>query len=267
MTQYNTLKEMLPEHTSLSFAPRSFYYEQFTYKNKKVGGFSYGGIMPTWKDSSFAYRLEGRFINWQDIANKNRVVLLTVYPNEKEKRELEEYVWNDENEPEKTIKMTELTSHVNLLNQQIIFNNETFTVIGLLHSLEAKKDPRFPQDREWSPRVYVPYTTWYDVKPSWQDNFNTNIRIITGNESATRRDILAQFLVEAMLLGLCGSLAGMLLGYLAVLHMAADTSQMTFSWWVVALSVLIALVTSFLFALYPAWQASKLRPVDALKYE
>ena len=84
---------------------------------------------------------------------------------------------------------------------------------------------------------------------------------------ATKRDILAQFLVESMLLGLCGSFAGMLLGYTAVVYMAADASQMTFSWWVVALSVLIALVTSFLFALYPAWQASKLRPVDALKYE
>ena len=307
------------------------------------------GILPTWKNAAFAYRLEGRFINWQDIANKNRVAVLTVFPYEKEKRELYEYTWHEPNE-EEPLKLREFTSHYSLLNQQIYLNNETYTVVGLLHVPEQKNDPRFPQDREWSPRVYVPYTTWYDVKPSWQDNFNTNIRIITGNESttrqaasalvsflrsqfgidekpqpeffrekiqerikdaradlnkmlflgliamiaggigimnvtmavifsrtkeigvrralgATRRDILAQFLVEAMLLGLCGSLAGMLLGYLAVLHMAADTSQMTFSWWVVALSVLIALVTSFLFALSPAWQASKLRPVDALKYE
>lgn len=84
---------------------------------------------------------------------------------------------------------------------------------------------------------------------------------------ATRRDILAQFLVEAMLLGLCGSLAGMLLGYGAVLHLAVNTKQMTFSWWVVLASILIALLTSFLFALYPAWQASRLKPVEALKYE
>lgn len=224
------------------------------------------GILPTWKNAAFAYRLEGRFINWQDIANKNRVAVLTVFPYEKEKRELYEYTWHEPNE-EEPLKLREFTSHYSLLNQQIYLNNETYTVVGLLHVPEQKNDPRFRQDREWSPRVYVPYTTWYDVKPSWQDNFNTNIRIITGNESATRRDILAQFLVEAMLLGLCGSLAGMLLGYLAVLHMAADTSQMTFSWWVVALSILLALVTSFLFALYPAWQASKLRPVDALKYE
>ena len=82
---------------------------------------------------------------------------------------------------------------------------------------------------------------------------------------ASRKDILFQFLVEAMLLGFLGSCAGMVLGYIAVLHLAKDISQMTFAWWVVALSVLIALITSFLFALYPAWQAAKLKPVDALR--
>jgi len=86
-------------------------------------------------------------------------------------------------------------------------------------------------------------------------------------KGASRKDILFQFVVEAVLLGLCGAIVGMILGYLAVLHLAEDTSQMTFSWWVVVGSVLIALVTSFLFALYPAWQAAKLKPVEALKNE
>lgn len=349
MTQYNILKDMLPKQASLSFTPENNYFEDFSYKNKTVGGFSLSGILPSWKESSFVYRLEGRFINWQDIANKSRVALLTVYPHEKEKRRLNELIYEEEHE-EKPVKITEFTSHVNLLNQQIIFNNETFTVIGLLHAPEIKNDPRFPQDQEWTPFLYIPYTTFYDIQPAWREEFSTNIRIVTGDENstrkaasavvnflrsqfgiqetphprffreeikqriesarqdlnkmlflgliamiaggigimnvtmavifsrtkeigvrralgATRRDILAQFLVEAMLLGLCGSFAGMFLGYAAVLHMAADSRQMTFSWWVVALSVLIALVTSFLFALYPAWQASKLHPVDALKYE
>ena len=84
---------------------------------------------------------------------------------------------------------------------------------------------------------------------------------------ASRKDILFQFLVEAMLLGLCGSFAGMILGYIAVLHIAENVRQMTFSWWVVAGSIIIALFTSFIFALYPAWQAAKLNPVDALKHE
>lgn len=351
MTQYNTLKEMLPEHTSLSLETQlNYVIDRFTYKNWKVASFNFVGILPSWKDAAFAYQLEGRFINWQDIANKNRVALLTVYPYEKEKRTLRERGWYDENDEEKPLNFRDFTSHYNLLNQQILLDNETYTVVGLLHAPELKNDPRFQQDREWIPHIYVPYTTWYDVKPSWWDDIDTHIRIVTGNESntrraanalvsflrsqfgidekpqpkffrekieeriknaradlnkmlflgliamiaggigimnvtmavifsrtkeigvrralgATKRDILAQFLVEAMLLGLCGSFAGMLLGYLAVLHMATDARQMTFSWWVVALSVLIALVTSFLFALYPAWQASKLRPVDALKYE
>ena len=73
--------------------------------------------------------------------------------------------------------------------------------------------------------------------------------------------------MEALLLGLCGAALGMVLGYLAILHMADNADQMTFSWWVVAAAVLLALATSFVFALYPAYQASKLKPVDALKYE
>lgn len=348
ITQYHTLKEMLPESTSLSFETNGVYAD-FSYKNKTIAGFTFIGILPTWKDAAFAYRLEGRFINWHDIINKNRVLLITVYPYEKEKRNLHEFVYAEPHE-EEPLKLRDFTSHYSLLNQQVVINNEAYTVIGLLHAPEQKNDPRFPQDQEWRPRIFAPLTTWYNVQPSWRDSFSTSLRIVTGNENSTRQaatalvsflrsqfgidekpqpeffrekieerikraradlnkmlflgliamiaggigimnvtmavifsrtkeigvrralgatrgDILAQFLVEAMLLGLCGSLAGMLLGYLAVLHMAADTSQMTFSWWVVALSILIALVTSFLFALYPAWQASKLRPVDALKYE
>ena len=86
MTQYYILKEMLPEHTSLSFTPAANYFDSFLYKNTEIGGFTYTGILPTWKDSGFTYRLEGRFINWKDITNKSRVVLLTVYPHEKQKR-------------------------------------------------------------------------------------------------------------------------------------------------------------------------------------
>ena len=84
---------------------------------------------------------------------------------------------------------------------------------------------------------------------------------------ASRRDILFQFITEALLLGLCGAILGMAIGYISLLYMAEGTGQMTFSWWVVAASILIALTTSFFFALYPAYQAALLKPVNALKYE
>ncbi|MBR4591584.1 MAG: ABC transporter permease [Elusimicrobiaceae bacterium] len=351
MTQYKDLQYMLPEGSSLSFVTPRMYggssYDSIHYRGNVLSGFGLVGVMPSWKDSNFTYKLEGRFINWQDVVNKHNVVVLTVYPNEKKKRKLLDWM-----EPiDKMVKLKEFTMHHNLLNQSVTLYDKTFTVIGLLHVPPINEDVRLEQDQEDDTRVYIPYTTWYDLFASDDYRHNsTDIRIITGKESAartagkalssylrsqfgpnekpeieffhekleerlkearkslsnmlfmgiiamiaggigimnvtmavifsrtkeigvrralgaSRKDILFQFVIEAMLLGLCGAVAGMILGYMAVLHLAEDTSQMTFSWWVVALSVLIALVTSFLFALYPAWQAAKLKPVDALKNE
>lgn len=352
LTQYKDLSFRLPEGSSLSFTTGNRWlwgsnWTQLSHRGQLLAGCAVKGIMPTWKDSNFAYKLEGRFINWQDVENKHRVVVLTVYPNEKEKRKL----WSDGDDyGEKIVKLTDYTQHHHLLNQQVVLRNETFTIVGLLHIPPAEKDARFKKDQERDSTLYIPYTTWYDLFASDNGEGTTNIRIITGKESAartagkslssylrsqfgpkekpeieffyekleerlkearkslnnmlfmgiiamiaggigimnvtmavifsrtkeigirralgaSRKDILFQFVVEAMLLGLCGAIAGMILGYLAVLHLAEDTSQMTFSWWVVAGSILIALVTSFLFALYPAWQAAKLKPVEALKNE
>ncbi len=348
LVQYEDLKSHLPQGSSLSFSTEEIYYPRMAYKGNKIGAFKTQGVMPTWQNSSFVYKLEGRFFNWKDIFNKHKVVVLTVFPHEKKERKLWE--WFDP--MESNVKLRDFTTHHNLLNQSISISQQTFTVIGLLHIPPQSEDTRFPQDKEDTPAVYMPYTTWNELfsKNEDSDRGHTNIRIITGKESTTRtagksltsylrsqfgpnekpeieffyeklekrlkeartslnnmlfmgiiamiaggigimnvtmavifsrtkeigirralgasrKDILFQFVVEAMLLGLCGAIAGMILGYMAVLHLAEDTSQMTFSWWVVALSVLIALVTSFLFALYPAWQAAKLKPVEALKNE
>lgn len=85
---------------------------------------------------------------------------------------------------------------------------------------------------------------------------------------ATRLDIISQFVSEAMSLGLLASAAGTGLGILAVKHLspdpdwAAPLTLIHFGW-----ALLIALGTGFLFSLYPAYQASRYDPVEALRYE
>ncbi|HVH09545.1 MAG TPA: ABC transporter permease [Gemmatimonadales bacterium] len=85
---------------------------------------------------------------------------------------------------------------------------------------------------------------------------------------ATRREILWQFLVEAATLTLVGGAVGMAVGWLTSLVLAAATPVPTY---VPLGSVLVALVaaavTGLLFGLYPANKASRLDPVEALRYE
>ncbi len=85
---------------------------------------------------------------------------------------------------------------------------------------------------------------------------------------ATRADIVWQFVAEAMALGLLGGVAGTALGALGLTYLApADDMTLKISAVHVAASVLIALATGFLFALYPAYQASRFDPIEALRYE
>jgi putative ABC transport system permease protein len=86
---------------------------------------------------------------------------------------------------------------------------------------------------------------------------------------ATRGDIMAQFVIEAMLLGFFGGLAGILVGMGGIEYLAANgrDEMSMMQWWMPVISVLSAVLTGFLAALYPAYQASKLDPVEALRYE
>lgn len=85
---------------------------------------------------------------------------------------------------------------------------------------------------------------------------------------ARERDILRQFLVEAVLLCLAGGAFGILLGRL--------TSYLVhrFLHWPTALSltaiiaaVAVSASVGIVFGFYPAWKASRLDPIEALRYE
>jgi putative ABC transport system permease protein len=85
---------------------------------------------------------------------------------------------------------------------------------------------------------------------------------------ATRREILWQFLVEAGFLTFLGGALGMILG--ALLAKGVETATpipASIPLWSVAAALTMALLTGMLFGLIPAVRASRLEPVDALRYE
>jgi putative ABC transport system permease protein len=85
---------------------------------------------------------------------------------------------------------------------------------------------------------------------------------------ATRREIMFQFLVEAATLTLVGGTAGMLLGGLIAWGIRALTPvPATVPMWSVVVAVIASIITGIFFGLYPANKASKLDPVEALRYE
>ena len=85
---------------------------------------------------------------------------------------------------------------------------------------------------------------------------------------ARSRDILRQFLVEAVVLCLAGGAMGILLGHggshlvRLFLHWPIGTSLAA-----IASAVLVSASVGILFGYYPAWKASRLDPIDALRYE
>jgi putative ABC transport system permease protein len=85
---------------------------------------------------------------------------------------------------------------------------------------------------------------------------------------ARSKDVLLQFLVEAVTLGLSGGAAGILLGFLAafaVTELLEWPASVSFS--AVALSVGISAAVGVFFGFYPALRASHLDPIDALRHE
>jgi putative ABC transport system permease protein len=85
---------------------------------------------------------------------------------------------------------------------------------------------------------------------------------------AKRRDILLQFLIEAVMLSVAGGVIGILFGgWVGALVNATGVIQTVIAPSSVLLAVGFSVAVGLFFGLYPAARAAALHPIDALRYE
>ena len=85
---------------------------------------------------------------------------------------------------------------------------------------------------------------------------------------ANNKDIMTQFLIEAVLMSLIGGLAGVVFGSgsAVIITMVAKWS-VRISLSSIILATVFSLIVGVVFGLWPARQASRLNPIEALRYE
>ena len=84
-----------------------------------------------------------------------------------------------------------------------------------------------------------------------------------------RRDILSQFLIEAITLTGTGGLLGILLGWAitVVVKQIQSGVPISITPGTVAVAVGVSVAIGVIFGLYPAMRAARLHPIEALRYE
>ncbi len=85
---------------------------------------------------------------------------------------------------------------------------------------------------------------------------------------AKRADIVRQFVVEATMISFAGGTIGVVLGVVisrAIAWLAGWSTVVTFS--SIALAFLVSISVGLVFGIYPATKASRLDPVEAIRYE
>ena len=85
---------------------------------------------------------------------------------------------------------------------------------------------------------------------------------------ACSRDILRQFLVEAVTLCLAGGIVGILVGRGVSMGVSAALGWPTLpSVPAIVAAVAVSFSVGIVFGFYPAWKAARLDPIEALRYE